>query len=143
MYCFNWFKMVARKRPLQKIRVFCLPWSKTSHLAYKIVIFCRLYVHASFNIGKRMMYNIFALLYLRSDSTTVPLSDAKLSGPRDAFEKKLLNCIFFELIEKRWHNIQFQLRPFCNASGPLRKFKSSQQIFDALSKDLYLIVRAR
>ena len=28
---------------------------------------------------------LFALLYLRSDSTTVPLADAKLSGPCDAF----------------------------------------------------------
>ena len=44
---------------------------------------------------------VFALLYLRSDSTTVPLADAKLSGQRDAFEKRLLNSIFFELIEKR------------------------------------------
>ena len=30
---------------------------------------------------------IFALLYLRSDFTSVPLADAKLSGPCDAFEK--------------------------------------------------------
>ena len=32
---------------------------------------------------------LFALLYLRSDSTTVPLADAKLSGSelRDAFNK--------------------------------------------------------
>ena len=30
---------------------------------------------------------LFALLYLRSDSTTVPLSDVKLSGPRDDFGK--------------------------------------------------------
>ena len=31
-------------------------------------------------------FSLFALLYLGSDSTTVPLADAKLSGPRDAFE---------------------------------------------------------
>ena len=61
--------------------------------------------------------NQFALLYLRSDSTTVPIADAKLSGPRDAFEKRLLNSTFFELIEKRWHNIQFQLRPFLMLQG--------------------------
>ena len=29
----------------------------------------------------------FTLLYLPSDSTTVPLADAKFSGPRDAFKK--------------------------------------------------------
>ena len=40
-----------------------------------------------------------ALLYLRSDSTTVPLADANFSGPRD--EKRLLDSTFFELIEKR------------------------------------------
>ena len=33
---------------------------------------------------------LFALLYLRSDSTIVPLADAKLSGPRDVFEKKVV-----------------------------------------------------
>ena len=33
---------------------------------------------------------LFALLYLLSDSTTVPLADAKLSGQRDAFEKKVV-----------------------------------------------------
>ena len=43
-----------------------------------------------------------ALLYLRSDSTIVPLADAKLSGKRDAFEKSLLNNIFFEVIEKKY-----------------------------------------
>ena len=32
-----------------------------------------------------LIAEIFALLYLLSDSTTVPLADAKLSGPRDAF----------------------------------------------------------
>ena len=37
---------------------------------------------------------LFALLYLWSDSTTVPLADAKLSGPRDAFEKMLLIASF-------------------------------------------------
>ena len=30
----------------------------------------------------------FALLYLRSDSTTVPIADAKLSCPRDAFKTR-------------------------------------------------------
>ena len=47
------------------------------------------------------MLKVFALLYLRSDSTTVPLADAKLSDQRDAFEKRLLNSIFFYFIEKR------------------------------------------
>ena len=31
---------------------------------------------------------IFALLYLLSDSTTVPLATAKLCGPCDAFSKR-------------------------------------------------------
>ena len=43
------------------------------------------------------IYSLFFMLY----STTVPLADAKLSGPRDAFVKRLLDNIFFELIEKR------------------------------------------
>ena len=30
--------------------------------------------------------NLFALFYLRSDSTTVSLADAKLRSPSDAFE---------------------------------------------------------
>ena len=44
----------------------------------------------------------FALLYLRSDSTTrtVPLADAKLSGPSDSFEKRLLNSIFLSLLKR-------------------------------------------
>ena len=37
----------------------------------------------------------FALPYLRSDSTTVPLADAKLSGPRDAFKKGFQITSFF------------------------------------------------
>ena len=41
-----------------------------------------------------------ALLYLRSDSTTVHLADAKLSGQRDAFEKSLLNSIFLSLLKR-------------------------------------------
>ena len=52
------------------------------------------------HLSKRMFLQ-FALIYLRSDFTTVPLADAKLSGPCDAFEKRLLNSIFFELIENR------------------------------------------
>ena len=42
-----------------------------------------------------------ALLYLRSDSTTVPLAAAKLRGMGDAFKKRSLKSVFFELIEKR------------------------------------------
>ena len=34
-----------------------------------------------------MLGKLFALLYLRSDSTTVPLAAAKLSCPRDASKK--------------------------------------------------------
>ena len=61
------------------------------------------------------MIILFALLYLRSDSTTVPLANARLSGPRDDLEKRLLKSTFFEVIEMRLHNIQFPLQPFCNA----------------------------
>ena len=43
----------------------------------------------------------FDLLYLRSDSTTVPLADAKLSGPaRVMLLKKVFKKRFFELIEE-------------------------------------------
>ena len=39
-----------------------------------------------FNFISKLPFHEFALLYLRSDSTTVSLADANLSGPRDAFE---------------------------------------------------------
>ena len=85
------------------------------------------YVNVPRTSGLSLHKALSAPLYLQSDSTTMPLADAKISGPHDAFEKRLLNSILFELIEKRWHNIQFQQQPFCNASGPLSKFKSSHQ----------------
>ena len=43
----------------------------------------------------------FALLYLWSDSTTVPLADENFGSPRDAFKKGFQKHIFVELIEKR------------------------------------------
>ena len=47
-------------------------------------------VKKGFGIWNVYLKSGLALLYLRSDSTTVPLADAKLSGPRDAFEKKVV-----------------------------------------------------
>ena len=49
---------------------------------------------------------LFALIYLRTDSTTVTLADAKLSGPRDAFKERFPYSVFFEFIEKRRHNME-------------------------------------
>ena len=46
------------------------------------------------------MIILFALLYLRSDSTTVPLANAKLSGPCDAFKIRLLNNFFLSLLKR-------------------------------------------
>ena len=44
---------------------------------------------------------LLALLYLLSDSTTVPPADAKLSDPHDAFKERFPKSVFFELIEMR------------------------------------------
>ena len=46
------------------------------------------------------------LLYLRSDSTLVPLAVVR-NGPRDALKKRFSKYVFFKLFqafEKRWHN---------------------------------------
>ena len=42
----------------------------------------------------------FALLYLPSDSTTVPLADVKLSGQRDAFKKGVQITSFFSILKR-------------------------------------------
>ena len=68
-----------------------------------------------------------ALLYLRSDSTRVPLADAKLSGPLDAFKKGLEITYLLSLLKRddvKWNPAT---RPFFDASGPLCSFKSSHQ----------------
>ena len=56
--------------------------------------------------------------------------------------RKVASKIFFELIEKRRHHIQFQLRPFYNASGPLSKFKSSQMRANSKSEVVQLRIEA-
>ena len=43
---------------------------------------------------------LFALIYLRTDSTTVTLADAKLSGPRDAFKKVFQIMSFLSLLKR-------------------------------------------
>ena len=57
----------------------------------------------------------FALLYLRSDSTTVPLADAKLSGPRDAFKEGLQRTSFLSLLKRVVMISNPATRPFFNA----------------------------
>ena len=42
----------------------------------------------------------FVLLYLRSDSTTVPLAATKLRGPRDAFKKGFQKISFVSFLKK-------------------------------------------
>ena len=66
----------------------------------------------------------FALFTVRFCWSASRGRKTKRSG--DAFKKRLLNNIFFELLEKRWHNIQFQLRTFCNASRPLSSNRSKR-----------------
>ena len=70
---------------------------------------------------------IFALLYLPSDSTTVPLADAKLSGPLDAFKKGSQITSFLSILKKDDILWNPATQPFINESGPLSKFKSSHQ----------------
>ena len=68
-----------------------------------------------------------ALLYLQSDSTTVPLADAKLRGPRDAFKKGLQKVFILNLL-KRDDIIRFPAeKSLFNVSGPRCKFESSHQ----------------
>ena len=50
-------------------------------------------------VKKYCLFRI-ALLYLRSDSTTVPLAAAKLSGPRDAFKKGSQITSFLSLLKR-------------------------------------------
>ena len=59
---------------------------------------------------------LFALLYLRSDYTAVPLADTKL------LKKGCSIASFLSLLKR--DDIIFS---FCNVSGPLSKFKSSHQ----------------
>ena len=40
------------------------------------------------------------MINLRSDSTTVPIADAKLSGPRDSFKKGFQKTSFFCLLKR-------------------------------------------
>jgi len=87
----------------------------------------------------------FALLYLLSDSTTVPLADAKLSGPCDAFKKGLQLKYFLSLLKRDDIIWNPATRPFFNASGPLCNFKSSHQrqgvLRDCLQSQIGTVVK--